>query len=98
MSKIYKNQSGLRLTLETGINITTASSLKIKYIKPDKTTGNWTATISGTTALYKDFINTGGNSELDQSGLWIFYSFITFSDGRLAPGEAVNIMVYEEGN
>jgi hypothetical protein len=98
MSKIYKNQSGLRITLETGINISTASNLKIKYVKPDKTLGNWTATISGTTALYKDFVNVAGASELDQSGVWILYAFITFSDGRLAPGESINVMVYEEGN
>jgi hypothetical protein len=97
MSKIYKNQSGLRLTLETGVNLTTALSLKIKYIKPDKTAGSWNATITGTTKVYYDFTNNVGVSELNQSGLWIVYAFVTFSDNRTAPGEPVTIMVYEEG-
>ena len=95
MSKIYVNQNSLRLTLQTGVDISEASNLLIKYIKPDKaTTGNFSATISGTTDLYYDFAGT----ELDTPGEWTFYAFVIFSDARTAPGEPVYITVYNEGN
>jgi len=97
MSKIYKNQSALRLTLETGVALTGAT-LKIRYVKPDGSSGLWNATLSGTTAIYYDFHNSAGISELDQEGQWEFNAYITFSDGRIAPGEPVFIVVYAEGN
>ena len=37
-------------------------------------------------------------SELDQSGDWVFWAYVEFSDGRKAPGEPVVIRVYNEGN
>ena len=94
MSKIYKNQGALRLQLNTGVTLTTATELKIKYLKPDNTSSSWTATITGTTSLYKDMTGT----ELDQVGQWTFWAYVTFSDGRKAAGEAVRIFVYDEGN
>lgn len=98
MSKIYKNQSSLRLILDTDEDISTATTLQIKYSKPSGTSGTLTATISGTTAMYYDFTNTAGVSELNESGLWRFWSKVTFSDGRIGYGEPVNIMVYDEGS
>lgn len=92
MSKIFKNQS-LKLTLNTGQDCSTASIKKVKYIKPDGTTGDEDAQISDTTYLYYQFpINT-----LDQSGDWRFWTFITLSDGSSAPGEVVKIRIYDEG-
>lgn len=96
MGKIYKGQFNLKLTLETGVTLTGASATKIKYIKPDKITeGEFNASISGTEDLEYDFTVS---TELDQSGDWTFWAYVTFSDSRIAPGEPVVIRVYEEGN
>ena len=94
MSKIFKLQGALRLQLNTGVVLTTATDLKIKYTKPSGTSSSWTGTISGTMSIYKDMVGT----ELDESGEWTFWAYVTFSDGRKAAGEAVRIMVYDEGN
>jgi len=96
MGKIYLNQSSLRLKLVTGVDITGASVTQIKYKKPDgETTGTFTATVedAGAGSIYYDF----ADDELDQAGNWLFWAFITFSDGRSAPGEPVRVTVYEEG-
>ena len=95
MGKIYKNQYNLKLTLETGVTLTGASATKIKYLKPDETAGEFAASISGTQDLEYDFTVS---TELDQSGDWTFWAYVTFSDGKIAPGEPVTIRVYAEGN
>lgn len=93
--KIYLDQSNLKITAETGVTVTGAIAQVIKFIKPDNSTGEWDATISGTEDIFYEFSEP---SELDQSGDWTFWAFVTFSDGRKAPGEPVTIRVYEEGN
>lgn len=94
--KIYINQSSLKLTLQTGVTLTGASSLRIGYKKPDlvETIGYWDATISGTQDLFYEFTSM----ELDIAGLWAFWAYVIFADGRNAPGEAVFVRVYEQGN
>ena len=92
---IYKNQSSLRIKLTTDVAITGALVRQIKYIKPDGSSGNWAATSEDdlTGIIYYD-LEAG---DLDQSGTWYFWAYITFSDGRSAPGEAVKVKVYDEG-
>lgn len=94
MAKIYKNQGSLKLTLETDVTLTGASTTQIKYIKPDQTTGAFTATIDGTEDMYYDF----ANEDLDTIGDWTFWAYVVFSDSRYADGEPVTIRVYEPGN
>ncbi len=94
MSKIYENQESLRLTLQTGVDISGANAQVIKYLKPDDTEGEFAAVIDGTNDLYYDF----AANDLDQVGDWTFWAFVTFSDNRTAPGQPVTIRVYEEGN
>lgn len=94
--KIYVNQSSLRLTLDTSVVLTGATTLQIKYKKPDaeETIGFWAATID--TDVNKLFYEFTSN-ELDISGLWAFWAYVVFADGRNAPGEPVNVKVYEQG-
>lgn len=95
MSKIYVGQSSLRLKLTTGVDITGATTLQIKYKKPNGATGEWTALEYDETngVIYYDF----AANELDVSGRWIVWAYVIFSDGRDAPGEPYKFRVYEEG-
>lgn len=96
MGKIYKNQTSLSLVLDTKVDLSTASSLKIQYRKPDGTTGtDLTGTLSGTTKILYNFASP---AILTTSGLYIFWAFVTFADGRVAYGRPVEIMVYETGD
>lgn len=98
MGKIYKNQSNLKLTLQTGVTLTGALTTQIGYKKPDvdgvaSPVAYWTATIDGTEDLFYEFIDT----ELDVAGTWAFFAYVVFSDGRNSPGEAIFIKVFEQG-
>jgi hypothetical protein len=97
MGKVYKNQSGLRHELETGQVLTGVLDTKIKYIKPDGTEGLWQAQVNGNNVYYDFTEKPGGGSELDQVGNWKTWAYVTFQDGRKAPGEVFILKVYEEG-
>lgn len=96
MAAIFKNQSKLRIQLTTSVDITGATVKQIKYIKPSGTTGEWDATSSDDEngVIYYDIID----DELDENGRWTLYAYITFSDGRSAPGEKVYMQVYQPGS
>lgn len=97
MGKIYKNQNQLRFTATAGVDITGATVTEIKYQKADGTTGTWTATIEDalTGVIYYDVT---GTDELDVLGDWQFWAWVTFSDGRSAPGEPFTKKIYAEGS
>ena len=95
--KIYKNQDYLRIKLYLGHTLSDAMPL-IKYKDPNGEEGSWAITaveneLEG--VIYRDF--TLG-SPLDVSGIWTFWAYVTFSDGRVAPGESFTQMIYDEGS
>lgn len=92
---IYVGQEALELILDTNIDLSGASGLKIKYTKPDGTSGSWTGTLSGTTYIKKAFIDDA--DELDQAGIWTFWTAATMADGRYIPGRPVQYYVDTEG-
>lgn len=90
---IFENQSALEIRLDTEIDISGCTAMKIKYKKPSGTEGEWTATAYDTTTVKYSFTGT----ELDEDGIWIFWPYVTMADGRVAPGQAVTQRVYAEG-
>ena len=92
---IYVGQEALSLRLDTNIDLSGGSDFKIKYTKPDGTSGSWTATVYNTTYLKKDFIDD--QDELDQNGVWIFWTSAVMGDGRYIPGRPVQYYVDTEG-
>jgi hypothetical protein len=96
MGKTYEDQTALRIRLTVGQDITGATTVKIKYRKPDGTEGSWDATIEDAVngIIYYDIT---GSDEIDK-GLYTFWAFITFNDGRSAPGEPLTRFFYSEGS
>jgi len=103
--KIYKNQTALRYRLETRRPVSSLNAGYIKWRKPPdengvSVTGVWDAVIdTGATAslgiVYVEFI--GRPTAWDESGPWKLWSYVNFTGGGTAPGEAVEEYVYEEG-
>lgn len=83
---IYKGQSLVKITLETGQDLTGATC-KILYKKPDGTKGNWTGTVNGTAIEY---LVQSGN--IDQDGPWTLQSEITIA-GRTGYGQTTIMKV-----
>ena len=95
MSRIYKGQSALRITLKTFTDLEGITSAVIKYRKPDGSAGEFGAGVVDTAkvVIFHECIE----GEIDMAGWWAFWTFITFGDGRTAAGETAKVFVWQEG-
>jgi hypothetical protein len=92
---IFKFQSALRITVKTFCNLEGVLSAKIKFRKPDGKIGEFAAAVKDTAngVIFHECIE----GDIDASGWWAFWAFITFADGRTAAGEAARVYVWNEG-
>ncbi len=95
MGKIFCGQSALRITLKTFCGLEGIISAVIKYCKPNGKTGELYAAVGDTAngVIFHECIE----GEIDVSGWWKFWAFITFSDGRTAAGETARVYIWNEG-
>jgi hypothetical protein len=95
MSRIFKGQSALRITVKTFTDLEGISSALIKYRKPDGSTGSLNAGVGDAAkgVIFYECIE----GELDMAGWWLFWASITFGDGRTAAGEAAKVFIWNEG-
>lgn len=96
MGKVYKNDVGTKIAIDTGQDVSGADSVKIKYIKPDGTTGLWDAIVDtdDKTIYYLTQVVSGDIYDLDQIGVWMLFPVIDMVawDGH---GESVELTVYD---
>ena len=95
MGKIFKYQTALRITLKTFVDLEGIISAVIKYRKPNGSTGELAAAVGDTAngVIFHECIE----GEIDVSGWWAFWAYVTFADGRTAAGEAAKVYVWKEG-
>ena len=95
MGKIFKGQSALRITLKTFSDLEGIQEAAIKYKKPDGVMGEFAAAVGDTAngVIFHECIE----GELNLSGWWSFWAFVTFADGRTAAGEAAKVYIWQEG-
>lgn len=96
MSITFIGQTGVTIQVEMGIDITGASTKKIKYRKPSGETGEWTATVVSDTAGVLKYTTTTA-AELDEAGLWDVWPYAILGDGSIAIGLVSMFPVYAEG-
>lgn len=96
MGRIFQGQSSLRIVVETKTDLSEAAAAKIKYRKPDGTSGEFAAVIGDAEGgiIFREMTAAG---ELDQAGWWVFWAWVEFQDGRAAAGEAERVFVWREG-
>ena len=82
MGKIYIDQENLKLIVDCGIDISTATTLKIMWIKPDETDGELAATMVPGSTTKIQYIFTGA-SFVDQAGKYTIRAFADGSDGEI---------------
>jgi hypothetical protein len=95
MGRIFKGQSALRITIKTFTDLEGIISAAIKYRKPDGSAGEFAAGVGDEAkgVIFHECIE----GEIDCSGWWVFWAFITFADGRTAAGEAAKVFIWNEG-
>jgi len=95
MGKIYVGQTALTITATVKQNIIGATC-SIKYKKPNGVTGKFAATIVDATKGVINYI-IASSSDIDKAGVWTFWAYVVFSDGRESAGEPATVKIYEEG-
>ena len=95
MGRIYRGQSALRITLKTFVNLEGIDEAVIRYKKPNGKQGEFPAGVSDTDngVIFHEVLE----EELNASGWWVFWAFVTFADGRTAVGEAAKVYIWHEG-
>jgi hypothetical protein len=95
MARVFKGQSALRITLKTFTDLEDIISAVIRYCKPDGALGEFVAGVGDTAkgVIFHECIE----GEIDASGWWVFWAYITFGDGRTAAGEAARVFIWNEG-
>jgi hypothetical protein len=95
MGKIFKGQSALRITVKTFCDLEGVFSAVIRFKKPNGILGEFAAAVSDAVkgVIFHECIE----GELDMSGWWAFWAYITFTDGRTAAGEPAKVYIWKEG-
>ena len=84
-NNIYVGQD-YQLTLDTNVDLTTASTKQIRYKKPSETSySSVDATVSGTTLIAQitDTIN-------NEAGDWLFHAYVITSNSKIYIGDIVS--------
>lgn len=95
MGLIYQNQSSLTLKVLTYTELSGADSCILKYRKPSGEEGSLPLTIED--ELEGVLRYNVQNGDIDESGWWCFWAYITFIDGRSSPGDPFEVFIGEEG-
>lgn len=97
IKKIYELQTELTIKADTEVDITGASATLIKYIKPDGTTGSFTASIDNAVngIIAYDIVD---NTDIVGVGKWILWAHVTFASGKYAAGTPFTMEVFSEGD
>ena len=84
------------ITVNVDKDITGYSTALIKYIKPNKTTGQFTATVtSAVNGVLSYPIQSASN--IDIAGDWVFWAHITYSNGKIGIGEPFIVTAKNQG-
>ena len=95
MGRIFKGQSALRITLKTFVDLEGIENAVIKYRKPNGKTGEFAAAVGDIAqgVIFHECIE----GDLDVSGWWSLWAFVTFADGRTAAGQTAKVFIWKEG-
>lgn len=80
---IFKQQTLLTITLDCGTSVSSSTTSRVLYKKPNGDIGYWNGTPSGNYIIYS--IQSG---DIDQSGVWQFQAYAVLT-GKIAYGEIV---------
>jgi hypothetical protein len=97
-ASIYKNQTGVDIIIETGLNLTGLSiaTSVMKYISPSGVQGQFNAVVDNAPAgLFK--VTLTPSQKFTEAGDYVVWIHITFTDGNTAIGTPSKLPVYEEG-
>ena len=92
---MFKGQAALRITLKTFVDLEGIENAVIRFRKPNGKIGEFEAAVGDSTqgVIWHECIE----GDIDVSGWWAFWAFITFADGRTAAGQTAKVFIWKEG-
>ncbi len=81
----------VKIVLKTGIDLSGYADLRMRFRRPDGTTGEWISSVSGTNTTWMEYTTLTG--DLNVAGLWAVEAFAA-DTGILLRGKPVDFMVY----
>lgn len=90
MARIYRGDVGTKIILNAGFDISTQTTLKIKYVKPDGTKDEWNAELEGTKYAY--YVTEAG--DLDLTGIWTIQLYVVLTSWS-GYGQIATFRVFE---
>jgi len=103
MAKVYVDDVGTTLIVDTNIDLTSASTMRLKVLPPDLVEETWVCSDSGTPTdglidhqVGVDLDTPGGIATTwgTQTGTWTFQAEVTFAGGLVYLGETFTISVF----
>jgi hypothetical protein len=85
---VFTGDIGVQFKLNAGIDISANTRLEIHYIKPDLSTGCWSAILFGTN--YAVYTTVAG--DLDQAGMWTLQIYVETPSYK-AHGKKAQVLV-----
>ncbi len=96
--EIFVEQIGVEFEATVDQDITGATELLIKYIKPSGKTGQWTATeVEASTGIMNFITTLATDIPPSEYGNWTFWGYVTFSDGGKMAGVPFVKRIFKEG-
>jgi len=96
MAKVYKGSQKVRITVQTGIDLTLATSYVLLVLKPDGRNVEWIPTIdTPATAGNLGYTTDSAGKDLDVSGTYYIQSKVGFAGSVLYYGETGMFKIWE---
>lgn len=77
-NKVFVGDIGTEIILDAGSDISSQTTLKIQYEKPDGTSGEWDASVYQTN--YAKYTTQSG--DIDMAGVWRFRIYVVLPSWR----------------
>lgn len=95
MSKIFVRQTKLTIKMDPMADVSDVTAAKIKYIKPNGRSGEFTANLPLPTGIVEYAIQSA--DDLDMPGNWKFWLHLTYGNGETIEGEPSSVTIYPAG-
>ena len=96
MKRIYKNETKLRLLVDTKCDLSGYENVTLCLRKPDDSVISFAAVVKDVEKGVV-FYDVQSENDFDQSGWWSFWPEFVFDDDRTSCGKAIRRFVYEVG-
>jgi len=96
MARIHVGQTELTIVRTVGIDITGATPVLIKFLKPSLEEGQFTGAITNA-ATGEITATITSVTDIDQYGTWSVWAHAVLADTHIIAGEASRMVVFKEG-